>query len=648
MDRQEKKYLKLLSLDFPSVAEAAAEIIRLKAILELPKTTEHFMSDIHGEYEYFTHILKNASGAIHRKIDDCFGYSLSNDEKNALALLIYYPERELGREVHSDDWYRKAMSQLIALCRASTDKYTRAEMRTRLPKEFAYITEELIDTREFDGGKQDYFRCMLDTAIETGIARDYIIALANLISRVTVDRLHIVGDVFDRGSAAERVISELMQRRRVDFVWGNHDILWLGAGMGNAACIANALRNSVKYGNFDTLEDGYGINVRPLALFATKQYADDPCPAFAPTRVTDCVTENAQTTARILKAITVIQFKLEGQLIQRHPEYGMEDRLLLDKIDYANRTIPVDGRDWPILDIQLPTVDPEDPYRLSTEEEQVVTQLCASFRRSQRLQEHVRYLLENGGMYRVCNGNLLYHGCVPMKADGSFAELSLGDGSYSGKALFDYCDRRCRHAMYDRSQENTDFLWYLWCGANSPLSGKNKIATFERTFIDDSDVGEEIKDPYYDLWNDPKTAEKILSEFGVDPKRGHIINGHVPVKKSKGEEPIKAGGKFINIDGGLSKAYQPVTGICGFTLVANSQMLYLAEHQPFDPTMVTRDSADMFSRVTTIEQYPERLRVKHTDGGRDVVNRIEDLKRLLEAYREGIIKPPTEIREDKV
>ena len=642
MTRQEIKYLELLSKDFPSIASTAAEIVRQTAILQLPKTTEHFMSDIHGEYDYFTHILQNASGAVHRKIDECFGYSLSPDEKNALALLIYYPEREIAKAPRTADWYRKALSQLINVSRESADKYTRAKMRTRMPKEYAYIIEELINTAEFDISKQNYFRSILDTVIDTGIADDFIMALANFISRVTVDRLHIVGDMFDRGSAAERVISELMQRKRVDFVWGNHDVLWMGAGMGNPACVANALRNSVKYGNFDTLEDGYGINVRPLAIFALDQYADDPCLAFVPSRVTDCVTENAETNAKILKAISVIQFKLEGQLVLRHPEYHMEERLLLDKLDRTTGILQIGEKAYHSLDVSLPTVDPQDPYALSPAEQEVIDMLCTSFARSDKLQEHVRYLMENGAMYRICNGNLLYHGCVPMNADGSFHEVSFGGRSYSGKALFEYCEQNCRKAMYDRKLENTDFLWYLWCGPCSPLNGKDKIATFERSFLKEEEAGDEAKDPYYDLWDDPATAEAILAEFGVEGRYTHIINGHVPVKKRKGEEPIKAGGKFINIDGGISKAYQPVTGICGFTLVSNSQMLYLAEHQPFDPNAVTPTSEDMFSRITTVEQYPDRLLVMDTDGGEEIRGRVADLEKLLNAYRTGVIKPPVE------
>lgn len=640
MNERDIKYLELLSKNFPNIPAAAAEIVRLQAILELPKTTEHFMSDIHGEYTYFTHILKNASGAIHGKIDDSFGDLLGEEEKNALALLLYYPERELAREQHTDSWYRVTIHRLIAVCRQATDKYTRAKVRARLPEVYSYLIEELIDSDEHDVNKRRYFESVINNVIATGIADQFIVALANLISRLTVDRLHIVGDVFDRGPAAQLVMDDLVHRHGVDFVWGNHDILWMGAAMGNPACIANALRNSIKYGNFDTLEDGYGINVRPLAVFAVEQYSDDPCTYFQPNHVTDYVGDDNETTAKILKAITVIQFKLEEQLIRRHPEYGMDDRLLLEKVDYRQGTIDVDGVTYQINDTHLPTVDPAEPWRLSPAEEQVVEQLIVSFRRSTTLQDHVSFLMEKGAMYRVCNGNLLYHGCVPMEPDGSFSAVTVDGVTASGRELMDVCDRRVRQAMYDRREENTDFLWYLWCGPSSPLNGKDKIATFERTFVSDPRAGVETKDAYYTLWDRVETAEAILKEFGVDPARGHIINGHVPVKKAKGEQPIKAGGKFINIDGGLSKAYQPVTGICGFTLVFTSHELYLAEHQPFDVEKVSRENVDMISRTIMIEQYPDRLCVRDTDGGVDVADRIRDLQQLLQAYRSGLIRSP--------
>ena len=640
MNEYDVKYLELLSKNFPNVNATAAEIVRLQAVLELPKTTEHFMSDIHGEYSYFTHILKNASGAIHAKIDDSFGDLLGEEEKNALALLIYYPERELANADHTDSWYRVTIHRLIAVCRQATDKYTRVKVRARLPGAFSYLIEELIDSDEHDSNKRRYFESIINNVIATGIADQFIVALANLISRLTVDRLHIVGDVFDRGPAAQLVMDDLLHRHGVDFVWGNHDVLWMGAAMGNAACIANALRNSLKYGNFDTLEDGYGINVRPLAVFAMEQYGNDPCTYFQPNYVSDFVGDDSETTAKILKAITVIQFKLEGQLIQRHPEYNMDDRMLLHKVDYAASTLTVGDKVWQINDCHLPTVDPEDPYRLSPAEEQVVSQLVVSFRRSTLLQDHVSYLLEKGAMYRVSNSNLLYHGCVPMEPDGTFAQVNIGGHVCSGKELMDVCDRMVRTAMYDRKTVNTDFLWYLWCGPLSPLNGKDKIATFERTFVTDPAAGVETKDPYYTLWEQEATAWAILREFDVDPDKGHIINGHVPVKKSRGEVPVKANGKFINIDGGLSKAYQPVTGICGYTLVFSSHEMYLAEHQPFDVEAVNKQNVDMISRTIMIEQYPDRLRVRDTDGGTEVQERIADLEKLLSAYRNGIVRSP--------
>jgi len=641
MNEREIKYLELLSKNFPNVPATAAEIVRLQAILELPKTTEHFMSDIHGEYSYFTHILKNASGAIHSKLDDSFGDLLGEEEKNALALLLYYPERELARTEHTDSWYRVTIHRLIAVCRQATDKYTRVKLRSRLPEEaYSYLIEELIDSDEHDSNKRRYFESVINNVIETGIADQFIVALANLISRLTVDRLHIVGDVFDRGPAAQTVLEELIKRHGVDFVWGNHDILWMGAAMGNGACIANALRNSVKYGNFDTLEDGYGINVRPLAVFAMEQYGDDPCTFFKPNYVSDYMGDDSETAAKILKAITVIQFKLEGQLIRRHPEFNMNDRMLLHLVDRENSTLTAGDTVYHINDCHLPTVDPEDPYKLSQAEEQVVEQLIVSFRRSTLLQSHLDFLMEKGAMYRVYNGNLLYHGCVPMQPDGSFTRVNIGGKEYYGRGLMEICDRMVRTAMYDRRQENTDILWYLWCGPLSPLNGKDKIATFERTFVTEPEAGVETKDPYYTLWEKESTAWAILGEFGVDPERGHIINGHVPVKKKKGEEPVKANGKFINIDGGLSKAYQPVTGICGYTLVFSSHEMYLAEHQQFDIESIGKQNVDMISRTIMIEQYPDRLTVRNTDGGRDVEERIADLQQLLAAYRSGLIRTP--------
>ncbi|MBR4578125.1 MAG: fructose-1,6-bisphosphatase [Oscillospiraceae bacterium] len=641
LTKQDIKYLQLLSKSFPSVSSAAAEIIRLQAILELPKVTEHFLSDIHGEYSYYIHILKNASGAVHAKIDDSFGDSLSVEQKNALATLIYYPERELANGEHPDAWYKMTIRRLVAVCRTATYKYTRAKIRAKLPSDYEYIIEELIDSNEQDYTKRLYNESIINNILRAGIQDEFITALCNLIFRLTVAQLHIVGDLFDRGPAAQMVIDDLMSRPGVDFVWGNHDVLWMGAAMGNPACIANAIRNSIKYGNFDTLEEGYGINVRPLSVFAMEQYKEDPCPNFLPKRVSDYQNDDdPEIAAKLLKAISVIMFKLEGQLIRRHPEYNMDDRLLLHKADWKNGTLEVKGVTYQLNETNLPTVNFKDPYALSPEEEHVVNQLILTFRRSRKLQEHLRFLMDKGAMYRVCNNNLLFHGCAPMQPDGSFTAMNIEGKCYAGKALMDVCDRMVRTANYDRRLQNTDFLWYLWCGPKSPLNGKDKIATFERTFINDKAAGVETKDPYYTLWDREETAEAILKDFGVDPQRGHIINGHVPVKKSKGETPVKAGGKFINIDGGLSKAYQPVTGICGYTLVFNSHHMYLAEHQPFDPAVAIKQQTDMLSRKIMIEQFPERLRVKDTDGGRELEQRVRDLNQLLCAYRSGTVRAP--------
>ena len=643
MNQRDIKYLELLAKNYPNVNAAAAEVVRLQAILELPKTTEHFMSDIHGEYSYFTHILKNASGAIHSKLDDTFGDLLGDEEKNALALLLYYPERELARG-HTESWYRVTIHRLIAVCRTATDKYTRAKVRVRLPEEFSYLIEELIDSDEHDSNKRRYFESIINNVISAGIADQFIVALANLISRLTVDRLHICGDVFDRGPAAQMVMDDLMHRHGVDFVWGNHDILWMGAAMGNAACIANALRNSLKYGNFDTLEDGYGINVRPLAVFAVEQYGSDPCTYFQPTYVTDFVGDDSETTAKILKAVTVIQFKLEGQLIRRHPEYGMDDRLLLDKIDYEHRCITVDGVTWPLEDTDFPTVDPADPYTLTPEENAVIDQLTASFERSEKLQAHVRFLYSKGSLYTIYNGNLLFHGCIPMTEEGEFLSFPLGGKERSGKAFLDWADTAARQAYYYRrgSAERKlamDFLWFLWAGRNSPIFGRDRMTTFERRLIADERAWTEPKNAYYTLYQDPAVCDKILKEFGLGGPHCHIINGHVPVKAKKGESPIKGGGKLIVIDGGFCKAYQRTSGIAGYTLIHNSHSFRIVAHQPFaGRERAIRENFDISSSTDIFERLETRRKIGETDRGREIKTRIDDLRALLDAFRDGAVK----------
>ena len=643
MNESEIKYLELLSKSFPSIPATAAEIVRLQAILELPKTTEHFMSDIHGEYTYFSHILKNASGAIHDKINDSFGDLLGEEEKNSLARLLYYPERELAAAAHSDSWYRVTIHRLVAVCRQATDKYTRVKVRARLPKEYAYIIEELIDSDEHDPNKRKYFESIINSVIETGIADRFIVALANLISRLTVNQLHIVGDVFDRGPAAQMVMDDLMDMHGVDFVWGNHDILWMGAAMGNPACIANALRNSLKYGNFDMLEDGYGLNVRPLALFAMEQYGDDPCTNFLPTHVTDCVAENSDVTAKLLKAITVIQFKLEGQVIKKHSEFEMDDRLLLDKIDYEKKTVMVYGKEYPMNDVDFPTVDPADPYNLTPDEEQVMARIQQAFVKCEKLQRHVRFLFSNAGRYKVHNSNLLYHGCVPMDEKGNFKAVDVDGKRYRGKELYDILDNYARKGYYSKNypagmRRAQDYIWYIWAGPNSPVFGKDKMATFERYFIEDKETHKEIKNSYYSLLDNEEVLNRILEEFGLDTHKSHIINGHVPVELKKGESPIKCDGKLLIIDGGFSKAYQSKTGIAGYTLVANSHGMRLVAHEPFESTEAAiLHESDIFSDSTVVEVAANRIRVSDTDIGRELRESIKQLELLLQAYRDGSI-----------
>lgn len=646
-EQEDRRYLELLARSFPNITAAASEIINLSAILQLPKGTEHFISDIHGEYEYFTHILKNASGSIHRKIDDCFGDTLSEEEKNRLALVIYYPRRELlaarQRGVAMEDWYRELLFQLILVSRSATSKYTRSKVRKALPKDFAYIIEELLFTNQDEQNKHEYFDSIIRSIIATGTADDFIVGVSGFINRMVVDKLHILGDIFDRGSGAHLVMDDLCRHHNVDYVWGNHDILWMGAALGNTACIATVLRNCIRYDNFDTVEDGYGVNVRPLAVFAMEQYADDPCAGFLPKHLDSAVIDDDQLTAKIHKAVAVIQFKLEGQIILRHPEYGMGDRLFLHTLDTGSGTVTIEDRTYPLNDTLFPTADPADPYRLSPAEAQLAEQLKASFQHSAKLRDHVGELFENGAMYRICNRNLMYHGCVPMEPDGSFSSLRIGGKDYAGKALLDRCDTLCRKAAYGdpndpETRDALDFTWFLWCGPASPLNGKNKMSTFERYFIDDPAAWRETKNPYYRFCERRDIAERILREFGVDPETGRIINGHVPVRISRGESPVKAGGKLILIDGGLSKAYQPVTGIGGYTLVFNSHQLYLAEHQPFDPEIAVTSNTDMVSRMVPVEEFPQRIRIRDTDEGKLLQERIDELQRLLAEYRRGGIK----------
>lgn len=645
------RYLELLARQYPSIQAASTEIINLSAILHLPKGTEHFLSDIHGEHEPFLHVLRNGSGTVSRRIEEVFQSTLLEQERRELATLIYYPEQMLTRKLAqlgpeaAEDWYRVTLFRLVQVCRVMSSKYTRSKVRKALPPAFAYILEELLHEQESIENKQEYYQSIINTIISTGRARAFIAAMAELIQRLAIDHLHIIGDVYDRGPGAHIIMDALMAYHSVDFQWGNHDIVWMGAAAGSPACIASVIRICLRYANMETLEGGYGISLLPLATLAMEVYGDDPCRQFkvkAPPGEEYTPNELA-LLARMHKAISIIQFKLEAQIIQRRPEFQMADRLLLDKIDRDAGTVLVDGQPYPLNDTSFPTVDPADPYALSEAERSVVQRLVYAFQDNEKLQQHVRFLYSVGSMYRIYNGNLLYHGCIPMEPDGAFAAFEIDGESYRGRALLDRIDRLVRQAYFaanpDQRQYGQDMLWYLWTGAQSPLFGKQKMATFERYFIDDKATHEERRNPYYDYRDRPETVRRILEEFGLDPDRGHIINGHVPVKVRRGENPVKAGGRLLVIDGGFARAYQGVTGIAGYTLIFNSYGLLLAAHQPFESVEKMLDgNRSPFSRTEILETNTRRIRVRDTDLGRDIQRQIDDLTALLDAYRSGLIK----------
>jgi fructose-1,6-bisphosphatase-3 len=649
----DNSYLLLLAERYPTIQAASTEIVELEAILELPKGTEHFLSDIHGEYGAFLHLLKNGSGALRRRIDELFGDELSNKKRRALATLVYYPEQKLPlalSEVKNEaKWYRKTLLRLVRLCREVGRKSTHEAVRQSLTPAFAATITELLYPQEHIEDRQDYYRRLIDAIIEVGQAEALIVAMARLIQQLNIAHLHIIGDVFDRGPGAHIILDELLDYHSLDFQWGNHDIVWMGAAAGSEACIANVIRLSLRYANTETLESGYGISLLPLASLAMDLYGDDPCSQFMPKRTDDLASMariddyEQQLMARMQKAITIMQFKLEGQIIQRRSHYQMEDRLFLDKIDHKRGKVKIGKKSYRLSDRFLPTVSPDAPYELSEREEAVMDRLRQSFRDSARLQAHVRLLFAKGSMYLVYNGNLLYHGCIALNDDGSFVELRLKDVQVSGKAYMDRVERLARQGYFasdpERRQYGQDAMWYLWSGARSPLFGKNKMATFERYFVVDKRTHKETQNPYYRLRNKRPVIERILVEFGLNPKTGRIINGHVPVKVHKGQSPIKAGGKLLVIDGGLAKAYQKVTGIAGYTLISNSRGLLLAEHQPFESIQkAVQDEVDLDSRMQIIATYPNRLRVRDTDRGRRIQRQIDGLRALLEAYQTGSIK----------
>ena len=640
-------YLKTLAKQYPTIAAASREIINLQAILSLPKGTEHFLTDIHGEYEQFNHVLKNGSGTVKTKIDEEFGNTLSSRDKKSLATLIYYPKEKLElvlqQEENIEDWYKITLHRLVQITKRVASKYTRSKVRKALPKDFAYIIEELITEKEEVQDKEGYYNEIIRTIIRIGSAPGFIVALGELIQRLVIDHLHIVGDIFDRGPGPHIIMDTLEEYHSVDVQWGNHDIVWMGAASGHLACIATVIRTSVRYGNLDILEDGYGINLIPLVTFAMETYKDSDCSVFAINYNNDYNMKDLQLDMRMHKAITMLQLKLEGQIIKRHPEYHMDDRLLLDKIDFANKTVTIAGQSYEMNDVDFPTVNPENPYKLTSEEAELMARLRQAFVHCEKLQRHVRFLFSKGGLYKVHNSNLLYHGCVPMDEEGNFLKVEVDGQEYAGKKLYDVLEYYARKGFYSRhnvaeKRKGQDMLWYIWTGPNSPVFGKNKMATFERYFVKDKSTHTEVKNSYYRLMDNEEIVNKILREFNLDEVKSHIVNGHVPVEIKKGETPIKCGGKLLIIDGGFSKAYQSKTGIAGYTLVSNSHGMRLVAHETFESKedAIQRES-DIFSDTILIETAVNRLRVSDTDIGRELQESIGYLELLLQAYQDGTI-----------
>jgi fructose-1,6-bisphosphatase-3 len=642
----EERYLNLLATTYPTVADAASEIINLEAILNLPKGTEHFLADLHGEHEAFQHVLKNASGNIKRKVTEIFGTTIRESEKKELCTLIYYPEQKLelikANEDDIDDWYHITIHQLVRVCRDVSSKYTRSKVRKSLPQEFSYIIEELLHERSDDQNKAAYVAVIVDTIITTGRADDFIVALCNVIQRLAIDQLHILGDIYDRGPGAHIILDTLRQYHSWDIQWGNHDILWMGAAAGNDACICNVLRLSLRYANLVTLEEGYGINLVPLATFALETYADDPCVEFMPKLLKGHKMDEKtlQLVAKMHKAITVMQFKTEAAIFHRRPEWQMEDRCLLEHIDLERKTCKIGDKEYEMRDCKFPT----QLRGLSPEEEALMQKLHHSFRVSEKLRKHIRTILSHGCMYNVCNQNLLFHASIPLNADATLKEVEILGERYSGKALMDYTGQLIRAAFENDTPKELkafakDYFLYLWCGPESPLFDKSKMATFERYFLTDKDTYREEKGNYFQLRNSAEVCDRILDAFGVEGDTRHIINGHVPVHASKGENPIKAGGRLMVIDGGFSEAYHSETGIAGYTLVYHSRGFQLVQHEPFTSAKdaIIRGT-DIKSTTQIVEMSTHRMLVADTDKGAELRLQIADLKRLLYAYRHGIIK----------
>ena len=646
MDATDMRYLELLSRLFPSADKASAEIINLSAILNLPKGTEFFASDIHGEYEAFSHTLRNGSGSIRLKIDDVFGDSLSENEKRSLATLIYYPREKmelvLSQVDDAEAWYAVTLQRLVAVCKRAAQKYTRSRVRKALPKDFAYIIEELMTENRHGVDKQAYYAAIVDAVIRTDRGGALVEALCLLIQRLAIERLHIVGDIYDRGPYPHIIMDALMEHHSLDIQWGNHDIVWMGASLGQRGCIAHVVRNCARYGNLSILEDAYGINVLPLASFALEAYKDDPCVAFGLKGNPDLPPQELEMNVKIQKAMAIIQFKVEAQLIDENPGFGLEGRKLLDKIDYERGTVMLDGIEYELTDTVFPTVDPADPYRLTPEEEDVMQRLEQAFTGCEKLQRHMRFFLDAGSLYKICNGNLLFHACVPLNADGSLMETEVFGETYKGRALYDVMERYVRAAFDDANPElakrGRDLLWYMWLGEGSPLFAKSKMATFELYLIAEKEARKEVKNSFYSYLDDERVMGGIFEDFGMDPETSRIVCGHVPVKVKDGEDPVKCGGRVLTIDGGFSKAYQPTTGIAGYTLISNSYGFVLAAHEPLESMRAAVvNELDIHSSRKVVELVDKRTLVADTDNGSVLKRQIADLEELLEAYRCGIL-----------
>lgn len=646
MKELEARYLERLSQLYPTIAKASTEIINLQAILNLPKGTEHFLTDIHGEHEAFSHVLKNGSGSVRRKIDDVFGNTMSSRDKQSLATLIYYPKEKMDRikqeEDNMEDWYKITLYRLIEVCKRTASKYTRSKVRKALPPDFAYVIEELITEKSEITDKESYYNSIVTTIIRIGRAEKFIVALSELIQRLTVDHLHIVGDIYDRGPGPHIIMEKLIKYHSVDIQWGNHDVLWMGAAAGQRGCIANVIRICARYGNLDILEDGYGINLLPLATFAMNTYGDDPCTCFRLKGEPEYGEGEMLLDVKMHKAISIIQFKVEGQIIRKNPGFKLNSRNLLHHINFETGMIEIDGKEYQMLDMNFPTIDPKKPYTLTREEEDIMERLQKAFIHCEKLQRHMRFLLNKGGLYKVYNNNLLYHGCVPLTENGELKSVRVYGHSYKGKGLYEAMESYVRKGFYAldprEKERGRDLMWYIWLGEGSPLFGKDKMATFERYFLAEKETHKEKKNPYYSMLENEEVIDKILAEFGLPAEGTHIINGHVPVKSKNGENPIKCGGKVLVIDGGFSKAYQKETGIAGYTLIYNSYGLILAAHEPFESTEAAIEKeSDIHSDSIIVKRVVQRKLVGDTDIGRELKEQIADLERLLEAYRSGRI-----------